>query len=60
MSGDRSDPPGRSSALVGVTVKRTDAIIAHLKETGGGGALCGMQEKREGEGGVTDWPAGLS
>lgn len=30
MSGDVSDSPGRSSALVGVTVKRTDAMAAHL------------------------------
>lgn len=31
MSGDASDSPGRSSALVGVTVNRTDAIVAHLE-----------------------------
>lgn len=31
MSGDVSDSPGRSSALVGVTVNRTDAIAAHLE-----------------------------
>lgn len=31
MSGDVSDSPGRSSALVGVTVKRTDAMAAHLE-----------------------------
>lgn len=43
MSGDRSDPPGRSSALVGVTVKRTDAIIAHLKETGVEGHYVGEE-----------------
>lgn len=30
------------------------------RDRGWVGALCGMQEKREGEGGVTDWPAGLS
>lgn len=35
MSGDVSDSPGRSSALVGVTVKRTDAMAAHLGERGG-------------------------
>lgn len=30
-SGDVSDSPGRSSALVGVTVKRTDAMVSHLE-----------------------------
>lgn len=39
MSGEVSDSPGRSSALVGVTVKRTDAMATRLekvKEEGGG------------------------
>ena len=45
MSGDVSDRPGRSSALVGVTVKRTDAMAAHLK-------------KLVGEGRGTVWDAG--
>lgn len=37
MSGDVSDSPGRSSALVGVTVKRTDAMAARLERAGGEG-----------------------
>lgn len=45
MSGDVSDSPGRSSALVGVTVKRTDAIATRL-------------EKVEGEGKGVEWDAG--
>lgn len=39
-SGDVSDSPGRSSALVGVTVKRTDAMAAHLEKLVGGGGRC--------------------
>lgn len=45
MSGEVSDRPGRSSALVGVTVKRTDAMAGHL-------------EKLVGEGRGTVWDAG--
>lgn len=35
MSGDVSDSPGRSSALVGVTVKRTDAMATRLEQVEG-------------------------
>lgn len=47
MSGDVSDSPGRSSALVGVTVKRTDAMAAHLEREEG--ARGGWRESRERE-----------
>lgn len=42
-SGDASDSPGRSSALVGVTVKRTDAMATRsgVKDAGGGGSSGG-------------------
>lgn len=42
MSGDVSDSPGRSSALVGVTVKRTDAMAARLETAEGEGEGCGV------------------
>lgn len=32
MSGEVSDTPRRSSALVGVTVNRTDAMATHLEK----------------------------
>ncbi|TKS93124.1 hypothetical protein D9C73_026889 [Collichthys lucidus] len=35
MSGDVSDSPGRSSAFVGVTVKRTDAMATRRCAGGG-------------------------
>lgn len=54
MSGDVSDSPGRSSALVGVTVKRTDAMATCLEKVvmegrgvvwdAGGGALGSSQQ----------------
>lgn len=47
-SGDVSDSPGRSSALVGVTVKRTDAIVAHLKREERG--RCETPRPRRGQG----------
>lgn len=69
MSGDVSDSPGRSSALVGVTVKRTDAMAAHLeREEGGRGERAESEKWRwgvEGVGGSTDewsrsgWPPPL-
>lgn len=39
MSGEVSDSPGRSSALVGVTVKRTDAIATCLEKVKGDGVV---------------------
>lgn len=52
MSGDVSDSPGRSSALVGVTVKRTDAMAAHLEreEGGRGGSGERAESEKRGEG----------
>lgn len=52
MSGDVSDSPGRSSALVGVTVKRTDAIAAHLEREESGRS--GRAKRDEWRGNVKD------
>lgn len=47
MSGDVSDRPGRSSALVGVTVKRTDAMATWLEKV----VVEGMGAARDAGGG---------
>lgn len=57
MSGEVSDSPGRSSALVGITVKRTDAMATGLEiEKEGGGGL--LSRGREKVGGVKAWLLG--
>lgn len=50
MSGDVSDSPGRSSALVGVTVKRTDAMATHLGKVEGEGRGVVRDEEKSGVG----------
>lgn len=60
MSGEVSDSPGRSSALVGITVKRTDAMAKCLeigKDEGEGGGLLSQGREKVG---VKAWLLGAA